>query len=31
MSKVMFVTGGVVALLEQELASVSTGNAWGQP
>jgi CTP synthase (UTP-ammonia lyase) len=31
MSKFIFVTGGVVSLLEKELASASISNAWGQP
>jgi len=31
MSKCIFVTGGVVSLLEKDLASASIGKAWGQP
>ena len=31
MSKCMFVTGGVVSLLEKDVASEPNGTAWGQP
>ena len=31
MSKFIIVPGGVVSLLEKDLASASIGKAWGQP